>query len=71
MPWMQTYDPLGWSLGSSLVAALPIVVLSGMLLAGFKAHKAALAGLLLAFLIAVCVFKMPLTMALTTAGYGA
>jgi lactate permease len=71
MTWMQGYDPLGWSIGSSLVAASPIVVLSGMLLLGFKAPKAALAGLVLAFIIAVGVFKMPIAMALTTTAYGA
>ncbi len=47
MTWTQEYTPLGSLLLSALVAAIPVVVLLG-LLAFFhvKAHLAALAGLL-------------------------
>jgi lactate permease len=71
-PWQQGYDPLGNWLLSTLVAALPVIVLLGTLALGhIKAHYAALAGLLTALLIAVFVFHMPGRLALTTAVYGA
>jgi lactate permease len=60
MPWTQAYDPLGhWQL-STLIAALPIVVLF-TLLAGLrvKPHLSALAGALTALLVAILVFHMP------------
>ena len=45
MQWTQIYDPLGHWWLSTLVAALPIIVLFGML-AGFKVkpHWCAIAG---------------------------
>ena len=72
MTWPQTYAPTGDVLSSALVAALPVVVLLG-LLAFFhvKAHLAALAGLLSAWLVAVMVFGMPASLATAAAGYGA
>jgi len=71
MHWTQVYDPLGrWWL-STLVAALPILVLFG-LLAGLKVkpHLCAIAGALTAIGVAVLVFKMPLALAATSFGYG-
>lgn len=55
MHWTQNYDPLGpWS---PLVAALPIVLLLGLLASGrVPAHLAALAGLAAALLAAILVF---------------
>ena len=72
MPWSQTYAPLGSVFVSALVAALPVVVLLG-LLAFFhvRAHRAALAGLASAWLVAVLVFGMPALLATAAAGYGA
>ena len=72
MPWSQVYDPLGaWWL-STLVAALPVLVLlGGLALLKWHAHTAAVAGLLAALAVAVGAFHMPLPMALATAGYGA
>jgi lactate permease len=71
-PWSQTYDPLGHWFLSSLVAALPVVVLLGSLALGHvKAHYAALAGLATALLTAVFGFHMPARLAGTTAIYGA
>jgi len=72
MPWSQTYAPLGSVFVSALVAALPVVVLLG-LLAFFhvRAHRAALAGLASAWLVAVLVFGMPARLATAAAGYGA
>src|SRR5438445_411333 len=64
MAWTQVYDPLhNWIL-STLVAALPILVLFG-LLAGLrvKPHWCAIAGAGTAVLVAVLVFGMPLRLA--------
>lgn len=70
--WSQTYDPTGHWLLSTLVAALPVVVLLGSLALGhIKAHYAALLGLATALLVAVFGFRMPAQLAGTTAVYGA
>ena len=72
MPWPQNYDPLHSLIGSSLAAAVPVVLLL-MLLAVWhvRAHIAALAGLLTAIGIAIGVFGMPAPIALAAAGTGA
>lgn len=72
MTWSQIYAPLGDVFSSALVAALPVVVLLG-LLAFFhvRAHLAALAGLVAAWLVAVWVFGMPAALATAAAAYGA
>ncbi|HWY41665.1 MAG TPA: L-lactate permease [Chthoniobacterales bacterium] len=72
MTWTQVYDPAGrWWL-STLIAALPIIVLLG-LLAGFKvrAHLCAIAGAATAVIIAIVAFKMPAVLALSSFFYGA
>jgi lactate permease len=71
MHWTQVYDPLGHWWLSTLVAALPIIVLFG-LLAGLrvKPHWCAIAGALTAVLMAIIVFKMPLALAAMSFGYG-
>jgi lactate permease len=57
MVWMQNYDPLGAPLLSALVAALPVVLLLGLLATGrVSAAGAALAGLGAAVALAVFVF---------------
>jgi len=69
--WNQIYDPLGHWWLSTLVAALPVVVLLG-LLAGFKvrAHLCAMAGAATAILCAILVFHMPTRMAVSSFLYG-
>jgi lactate permease len=58
MHWTQNYDPL--EVASPLVAALPIVLLLGLLASGrVAAHWAALAGLVTALLAAILVFQPP------------
>lgn len=58
MSWTQNYDPLGAY--SPLVAALPIVLLLGLLATGrVAAHWAALIGLVTAVLAAVFIFQPP------------
>lgn len=71
MPWTQVYDPMGHWWLSAAVAALPMVVLLG-LLAGFKVrpHWCAMAGAASAVIVATVLFKMPLTLALASFAYG-
>lgn len=71
MSWTQVYDPLNNWMLSTLVAALPIVVLLG-LLAGFrvKPHWCAIAGGATALLVAVTVFQMPFPLAGMSFLYG-
>ena len=71
-PWIQVYDPLASAWLSTAAAALPIVLLLATL--GFlewRAHYAALAGLVSALAIAVLVYGMPAPTALATTLYGA
>jgi lactate permease len=72
MAWQQVYDPLGSAILSTVLAAIPIVVLLGTL-AFFRmaAHWAAILGLVSALAIAILVFGMPTDMALGSAGLGA
>ncbi|MBE3109661.1 MAG: L-lactate permease [Acidobacteria bacterium] len=72
MEWHQVYDPLSSAGLSTLLAALPIVILlGGLALFRLRAHVAAMLGLAAAALTAVFAFGMPAGMALRTAGLGA
>jgi lactate permease len=72
MHWTQVYDPFGHWWLSTFVAALPIIVLFG-LLAGLKVkpHWCAIAGALTAMLVAILFFKMPTMLAAMSFAYGA
>jgi lactate permease len=70
MEWVQVYDPLGSAVLSPIAAGLPIVVLLGLLVLGVSAPKSALAGLAAALVVAIGIFKMPASAALTAAAYG-
>jgi lactate permease len=64
MVWQQIYDPFGSMALSTLLAAVPVVVMLAAL--GFfhiKAHIAAALGLGAAFLVAVLAYQMPAAMA--------
>ena len=71
MTWTQVYDPAGHWWLSTLIAALPIIVLLG-LLAGFKvrAHLCAIAGAVTAVIVAIVAFKMPAVLAVSSFFYG-
>jgi len=71
MQWTQIYDPLGHWWLSTLVAALPIIILFG-LLAGLKVkpHWCAIAGATTAVVVAIIFFKMPPQLAAISFGYG-
>jgi lactate permease len=72
MIWQQVYDPMGSMVLSTLLAAIPVVVmLVGLGFLHMKAHLAALAGLVAALLIAVFAFHMPAEMAGKAAWLGA
>jgi len=72
MHWSQNYDPLGQLALSSLVAALPVVVLLGLLAFWHvRTQIAALAGLLVAAAIAIGVYGMPAELAGMAALHGA
>jgi lactate permease len=70
--WTQVYDPAGHWWLSTLIAALPIIVLLG-LLAGLKvrAHLCAIAGAATAVVVAILAFKMPAVLAVSSFFYGA
>ena len=64
MVWQQVYDPFGSMALSTLLAAIPVVVMLAAL--GFfhiKAHIAAALGLAAAFCVAVFAYSMPAAMA--------
>jgi lactate permease len=71
-PWIQVYDPLASTWLSTAAAAFPIVLLLAALgLFEWRAHYAALAGLLSALAISTIVYGMPIPTAAATTVYGA
>jgi lactate permease len=71
MIWEHVYDPFGSQLLSTLAAVTPLAVLLGLLaFAGWPAHRAALAGLATALVVAVVGAGMPADAALAAAVAG-
>ena len=72
MVWSQVYDPFNSILLSTLVAAIPIVVMLGCLaFLHIKAHWAAILGLIAALMVAIFAYGMPAKMAGMAAFNGA
>ena len=64
MVWQQVYDPFHNMLISTLLAAVPVVVmLVGLGFLHLKAHIAAAAGLAASIMVAVLAYGMPVGMA--------
>ena len=71
MVWQQVYDPFNNMVLSTLLAAIPVVVM--LVALGFmhiKAHIAAGMGLVAALLVAIVAYGMPVEMASKAAMYG-
>ena len=73
LTWTQVYTPvLGNVFLSALVAAIPVIILLGLLgFAHIKAHWAAILGLVASLSIAIFVYGMPSKLALAAAANGA
>src|SRR6478735_5931996 len=70
--WNQVYDPFGNSVLSTLAAALPVVVLLGLIASNaVKAHIAAVIALVVANLVAIYLFTMPAGMSIRATLLGA
>jgi lactate permease len=70
--WIQVYDPLGNAWLSTAAAALPIILLLFALgVLEWRAHRAALAGLMAALSVSIFIYGMPVRLAAATAIYGA
>jgi len=69
--WAQNYDPLNSPWLSTILAALPIIVLLGSIAVfHMRIHLAAILGLAVAIGVALFVFKMPGTVVTATTLYG-
>ena len=70
--WLQNYDPLNNAFLSTVLAALPILILLGSIaLFKIRIHFAALLGLLVAILVALFVYHMPVSAVSAATVYGA
>src|SRR5262245_36374079 len=70
--WDQVYNPFGNAVLSTLVAAIPIVTLLGLIASGkVKAHMAAVIALIVGILVAIFAFTMPAGLAIRASVFGA
>ena len=69
--WNQVYNPFANELLSTLIAAVPVVLLLALIASGkVKAHIAAVIALIAAILVAIVAFSMPSGLALRASGFG-
>ena len=69
--WLQNYDPLHNAILSTLMAALPILVLLGSIaIFKIRIHLAALFGLAVAISVAFFIYRMPVKMVAATTLFG-
>src|SRR4051794_32043334 len=69
--WNQVYNPFNSSAISTLVAAIPVVVLLVLIATNkVKAHIAAIIALVLANLVAIYAFTMPANMSIRASALG-
>ena len=69
--WTQQYDPMGNWMLSTFLAALPVLILLGLLASDLvNAWQAALCGLLAAATVAIAAFGMPVELVLSSALVG-
>ena len=69
--WSQNYNPFGNAIVSTLIAAIPIIILLTLIAAGrVKAHIAASIAVSAALIITIFVFGMPARMAFEATGLG-
>ena len=67
MPWIQEYAPVGGVVTSACLAAIPLLILFYMLaVRKAKGHIAAVAGLISALIVAVVIWRMPVSLALSS-----
>jgi lactate permease len=72
MPWIQPIDPCHNLLVSAGIALIPILIIFwALVLRKMKGYQAGLMAVAAAFLIAIFVYRMPVTLALLSAGNGA
>jgi lactate permease len=70
--WQQIYNPTGHLWASTLLAALPLIVLlAALVVFRLKAHLSALLAAAVCIVVAIAMFHMPVKLALLSTGFGA